>query len=131
MNLEQTERRYVEVSNQTGKEFKMAQSKSAAKVSNTEAEQLSEQITALKADIASISNILVDMGSTRKDAIASAASDNVAQLRSAGEKYLKEAQTKAEDVAKQSADAVRNQPATAVGIAVGVGFLLGFLSGRK
>lgn len=109
----------------------MAQSKSAAKVSNSEAEQLSQEIEALKADITSLTKTLVDMGASRRDAIASTASDNVAQLRSAGEKYLKDAQVKAEDMATQSAEAVRKQPAAAVGIAVGVGFLLGFLSGRK
>ncbi|MEO3415095.1 hypothetical protein AAFO92_10595 [Roseovarius sp. CAU 1744] len=109
----------------------MAQSKTAAKISNSEAEQLADQIEALKADISSITQTLADMGSSRRDALASAASDNVAQLRSTGERYLKDAQTKAEDIAAQSADAVRKQPATAVGLAVGVGFLLGFLSGRK
>lgn len=109
----------------------MAQSKSPTKVSNAEAEQLSAQIEALKADISTISKTLVDMGSARGDAIATAATDNVAQLRQTGEKYLNDAQEKAGDIAHQSAEAVRQQPATAVGIAVGVGFLLGFLSGRK
>lgn len=109
----------------------MTQSKAATKVSNSEAEQLSEQINALKADISMISKTLVDMGSSRKEAIADTASDNVALLRSTGEKYVKEAQHRAEDIAHQSVEAVRQQPASAVGIAVGLGFLLGFLSGRK
>lgn len=109
----------------------MAQSKSAAKVSNAEVEQLTDQIDALKSDIVTISKTLTEMGAARRDAIASGASEKVAQLRSTGEKHLKDAQIKAEDMASQTADAVRRQPAAAVGIAVGVGFILGFLSGRK
>lgn len=109
----------------------MAQSKSVTKISNSEAEQLSNQIAALKEDIATISKTIVDMGSARGEAVATQTSEKVAQLRKQGEKQLQEAQAKAEDLAEQASDAVRRQPATAVGIAVGVGFLLGFLSGRK
>jgi ElaB/YqjD/DUF883 family membrane-anchored ribosome-binding protein len=32
---------------------------------------------------------------------------------------------------QQAADQVRNQPAAAVGLAVGLGFLVGFMTGRK
>lgn len=109
----------------------MAQSKSAAKVSESEAQQLSNQINSLKTDIAAISQTLVEMGSARRDAVVSDASEKVAHLRDRGEKTLQDAQASVEDLTQQATDAVRNQPATAVGIAVGVGFLLGFLSGRK
>ncbi len=58
-------------------------------------------------------------------------SEKVAHLRKRGEAQLQDAQVKVEDLANQATEAVRNQPATAVGIAVGVGFVLGFLTGRK
>ncbi|WP_306113383.1 MULTISPECIES: YqjD family protein [unclassified Roseovarius] len=109
----------------------MAQSKSATKASASETEQLSAQIDALKDDIATISKTLVEMGSARRDAVVNDASEKVAHLKTSSEKRLQEMQGKAEEIANRTGDAVRNQPATAVGIAVGVGFLLGFLSGRK
>ncbi|MFD3190413.1 YqjD family protein [Sedimentitalea sp. HM32M-2] len=109
----------------------MTQSKTAAKVSESEAQQLSNQIDALKTDIAAISQTLVEMSAARREAVVADASEKVAHLRDRGEKTLQDAQASVEDLTQQATDAVRNQPATAVGIAVGVGFLLGFLSGRK
>lgn len=109
----------------------MAQSKSATKMSDAEAQQLSDQITALKGDIASISQTLTDMGSARRDAVVSEASDKVAHLRKRGEQGLQEAQAKAEELADRATESVRKQPAAAMGIAVGLGFALGYLTGRK
>ncbi len=109
----------------------MAQSKTATKSSAPEVEQLSAQIDALKDDIANISETLLDMGSARREAAVKGASEKVAHLKSSSEKRLQEMQEKVEDIASRTGDAVRNQPATAVAIAVGVGFLLGFISGRK
>lgn len=109
----------------------MAQSETAMKASKSEAQQLSDQIEALKSDIASISQTLVDMGTVRRDAVVSEASDKVAHLRKRSEQQLHDAQAKVEDIANQTTEAVRQQPAAAVGIAVGLGFMLGFLTGRK
>ncbi|WP_299845932.1 hypothetical protein [uncultured Roseovarius sp.] len=109
----------------------MAQSKAGAKTSTPETERLSAQIDALEDSIAKISKTLVEMGSARRDAVISDATEKVAHLKTSSEKHLQEMQDKAEDIANRTGDAVRRQPATAVGLAVGVGFLLGFLSGRK
>ncbi|SFN62994.1 Membrane-anchored ribosome-binding protein, inhibits growth in stationary phase, ElaB/YqjD/DUF883 family [Roseovarius lutimaris] len=109
----------------------MAQSKSAATPSDAETRELSDQIAALKADLAQISQTLVDMGETRREAAVNSATKKASELREQGEQHLQHAQAKVEDLTSQTTDAVRNQPAAAVGIAVGIGFLLGFLSGRK
>ena len=109
----------------------MAQLKSAATSGEAETTDLSGQIAALKADLAQISQTLVDMGDSRREAAVESAARKAAKLREQGEKQLQNAQARVEDLTSQTADAVRNQPAAAIGIAVGVGFLLGFLSGRK
>lgn len=109
----------------------MAQSKSALKENQSDTAQLSHQIETLKSDIASISQTLVDMGAARSEAVANDASRKVAHIRKQGEQTLQDAQAKVEDLTHQATDAVRQQPAAAVGLAVGVGFALGYLTGRK
>lgn len=83
-------------------------------------EQLSEQMAILRQDISAISRSLADLGVSTKDAALESARQKAAELRVSGE-----------ELGQQAVDAVRQQPAAAVGIAVGVGFLLGFLTGRK
>ena len=94
-------------------------------------EQLSLQIAALKKDIAGITTTLSNLGSSTGAAAVNTAKRTAEDLRIAGERKVAEAQVTAEDLGKQAADAVRQQPAAAMGLAVGLGFLLGFLSGRK
>ena len=94
-------------------------------------DQLAEQMSVLRNDIAAISKSLADLGGSTKDAAMQSAREAAAELRQKGEKQLHQAQDRAEELGQQAADAVRQQPAAAVGLAVGVGFLLGFLTGRK
>ncbi len=108
----------------------MAQAKTAA-TPERDIEQLSEQIAALKQDMAEISHTLGELGRSSRDAAAGQARRKASELRAAGERQIDAAQHRAEELGHQAADAVRQQPAAAVGLAVGVGFLLGFMTGRK
>lgn len=92
---------------------------------------LSAQIEALKADISRITTTLSDMGTARKDAAVTSAKEQAAHLRAEGHKQLEMAQATAEDYGAQAADAIRRQPAAAVGMAVAAGFIAGLLTGRK
>ncbi|MFV0245114.1 MAG: YqjD family protein [Qingshengfaniella sp.] len=94
-------------------------------------EQLSAQIATLKKDIAEISTTLGDLGIASRDAAISRTRQKAAELREAGEEQLTRAQKQAEALGHQANDAIRDQPAAAMGLAVGLGFLLGFLTGRK
>ena len=109
----------------------MAQAKTALKPTDSESEQLSKQIADLKADLAAISKTLSEMGTARSDAAFESVRESALALRDQGEKALKDAQTRARDVGHQAADAVREQPAMAVGLAVGLGFLIGLVTARK
>ncbi|VVT19376.1 conserved hypothetical protein [Roseovarius sp. EC-HK134] len=109
----------------------MAQAKSADTSPQDEMDHLSQQISTLREDISAISKTLAGLGGTTRDAAVDGARRKVSQLRDASSEQLHAAQHHAEDMGQQAADAVRNQPAAAVGLAVGVGFLLGFLTGRK
>lgn len=110
----------------------MAQAKAAeSSTPQKDIEHLSEQIATLKRDMAEISHTLGDLGRSSRDAAADQARRKAAELRAAGERQIDAAQHRAEELGHQAADAVRQQPAAAVGLAVAVGFLLGFMTGRK
>ncbi len=109
----------------------MANSSSAAKSAKDDVQQLSEQIGILRKDIAEISDTLASLGAHSKEAAAANVKTSVARLQQRGEAGLEMAQSAAEDLGNQAADAVRSQPAAAVGLAIGLGFLLGFVSGRR
>lgn len=109
----------------------MSQAKSVTETPQDNVEALAEQMRILRADMAAISKTLGDLSVNTKDAAIRSARDKAAELRETGEEQLHNAQIRAEELGQQAVDAVRKQPATAVGLAVGVGFLLGFLSGRK
>lgn len=109
----------------------MAQVKAANDAAQDNVDDLAEQMKILRSDIAAISKTLGDLGVNTKDAALRTARQKAADLRETSEEQLHYAQLRAEEMGQQAVDAVRKQPATAVGLAVGVGFLLGFISGRK
>ena len=101
----------------------MAQTKAANTIpedTQDHLDQLSEQIAVLRQDISAISKSIGDIGTSTKDAAVASARQKATDLRASSE-----------EMGQQAVDAVRQQPAAAVGMAVGVGFLLGFLTGRK
>jgi len=109
----------------------MAQAKTSDASPQNDIDQLSQQIATLKQDIAEISTTLGGLGQSSRDAAVKRARDTAAALKETGEQHMQSAQRHAEEMGQQATDAVRRQPAAAVGIAVGVGFLLGFMTGRK
>lgn len=102
-----------------------------AKATDKHVEDLSKQIDALKGDIASIAQILSEMGRDQGNATAQRVRDTASDLRARGERQLHHAQAQAHELGGQAADAVRQQPAAAMGIAMGLGFILGFLTSRR
>jgi ElaB/YqjD/DUF883 family membrane-anchored ribosome-binding protein len=105
----------------------MAQSTNGAATS----EDLERQIEALKNDVASISRILADMGAQRRDDLKESVGRTAADLRARGEATVNDARDRGLELGEQAADAVRRQPATSIGLAVGLGFLIGFMTGRR
>jgi len=66
-------------------------------------------------------------GAAARDKVQASGEDALAR----GQQYADAARTKASDGAAQALEQVRRQPAAAVGIAVGVGFLVGLVAGRR
>lgn len=95
------------------------------------AEDLHAQIAALKSDLSALSNTIADMGTARKDQIKASAADAATQLQAQGKAVMQDAQAMAGQAAEKAQQSVRDNPAAAVGIATGLGFVLGFLTARK
>ncbi|MEM8655274.1 MAG: hypothetical protein AAGF36_11050 [Pseudomonadota bacterium] len=100
------------------------------------------QIETIKSDIATLTALIGDVATQKKDDAAAAASNTAAKLKTAAADQATMAQvraaemgdavrTAAEDGYAQTEDAIRRQPAMAVGIAASVGFLVGLLAARR
>ncbi|WP_299564714.1 DUF883 domain-containing protein [uncultured Sulfitobacter sp.] len=84
-------------------------------------EDLSVQIEILKDDLASLTNSISEYGSAKTHQATDAARAKATELRTAG-------RDRAAASYEQAEDFVRTQPATALGIAAGLGFLMGIFS---
>ncbi len=87
-------------------------------------EDLSTQIAILKDDIAALTSTVSDYGKSKSRQVAGQARTTAHDLANSGRDKALEAQDTAEEF-------IRTQPATAVGIAAGVGFLVGLIASRR
>lgn len=103
----------------------------AKKEAEMTAVELSEQIAVLKADIAGLASTLASMGKAKGQAVADAARHDVAAIRAKGEEQAAALATQAKNLADEAETFVRTRPTTALGIAVGLGFVIGLLTNRR
>lgn len=107
----------------------------AAAQTKTEAapstDDLAQQIDSLRADISAIATTLGKMGRAQGEAAIHTARGKAQALKAEGDAVYEAAAMRASEAAAQAEEAVRQRPATALGIAMGVGFLIGYLTGRK
>ena len=87
-------------------------------------EDLSAQIETLKNDIATLTGSLSNYGKATTEEAKQKAKETISDLGAAGREKAHDAQSQAEEF-------IRTQPATALGIATGIGFLIGLLMSRR
>ena len=87
-------------------------------------EDLSTQIDILKTDLSNLTQALSEYGISKSHEASQTAKDAASQVSAASRKKAYEAQAQAEEF-------VHSQPATALGIAAGLGFLIGMMTARK
>ena len=119
----------------------MAQSQTTAHIKDVESQAqqaagndnaaLKAQIETLKADLASITDLLGEIGARRKDETVDAARARYESAKRDGERLYEDARHRANDAQDQALEAIRRQPETAIGIAVAAGFLAGLITSRK
>lgn len=105
----------------------------AQKVNGTTATtaDLSDQINTLKDDLGALTKIIADLGKEKGDDAVSAVKARASALKNTAEETADLARAKSADLQDQANDFVKTQPAMALGIAAGVGFLVGILGSRK
>lgn len=101
------------------------------KITEPSAEDLRQELDRLREDMARIAGTLADLGRHRGEAVADSLRDNASRLYAAGEQRAEDLARRATDAYAECNDMVRRQPATAMGIAAGLGFLAGLLLARK
>jgi ElaB/YqjD/DUF883 family membrane-anchored ribosome-binding protein len=79
----------------------------------TSVEDLSKQIDALKNDLSALTQTLADYGVAKSETAANAAKDKALEAQLHAEEFI------------------RTQPATSLGLAAGLGFLVGLITARR
>ncbi|MFQ1702081.1 YqjD family protein [Loktanella agnita] len=99
--------------------------------SEAKSEDLRSEIDTLRADLASLTSTISSLGRAKGDEALSAAKAKAAEVRSKAADHAETAKLQATELQHQATDYVRTNPGTALGIAAGAGFLLGYLGSRK
>lgn len=93
-------------------------------------EDLSIQVAALKTDLANLTAAIGDIGRAEKSRLANVAKDTRDAVKERGEKHAQELKQTTDRYLRDGETFVRENPATALGIVAGIGFLFGLLSRR-
>ncbi|WP_434289623.1 DUF883 family protein [Celeribacter sp. SCSIO 80788] len=92
---------------------------------------LSAQIETLKADVAALTSTFADYARAQKEHLGATAEDTYEAAKQKGAETAHQARQQARDAYAGAEKAVRDNPAASVGIAAGVGFLVGLLTARR
>ena len=95
------------------------------------AEELSEQLAILRDDIAALKSTMAEYGRAQGTHLRAVASDAVNEAAARGAAKADELKVAAARTYSDTENAVRANPAAAVGIAAGFGFLFGALMSRR
>lgn len=97
--------------------------------------EIATQLAALRADLDGLRAAVAAFGQAQVDELRETAQETASDLRARGEAKLRAgaevAQEQAQDAFNRTADFVARQPGTAIGLAAGLGFLLGLLTQRR
>lgn len=105
---------------------------SEAKTSGADgSDDLRRQLEALRADLASVTSTLAEIGKHKGDAVAGSLRDGASKIFAAGEEKAGQMAHAAGDIYAEYSEMTRRNPATALGIAAGVGFIVGLLLSRR
>ena len=96
-----------------------------------DAADLSEQIETLRNDLATLTQAIADLGKAKGDDAVNAAKTTLSDARDQAADAAETARLQAMELQDKADTFIKNQPATALGIVAGIGFLVGFLGSRK
>jgi len=92
---------------------------------------VTEQLSILRDDLNSITATIAELAQAKGADLSQAAQDRLDAAKASANAGVEHAKLQAVHLNSQANDFVRTQPAAALGIAAGLGFLIGMLSSRK
>ncbi|WP_050524332.1 DUF883 family protein [Pseudorhodobacter wandonensis] len=92
---------------------------------------LSKQVAVLREDIANLTAIVSEYGKAQSGQIKSLVANKAADLADTGATAANAAKATAKVAYSEAEEKIRENPASAVGIAAGLGFLVGILTSRR
>ncbi|PTX57070.1 ElaB/YqjD/DUF883 family membrane-anchored ribosome-binding protein [Litoreibacter ponti] len=99
--------------------------------SNASADDVAAQLDTLRKDVSDLTSLIADLGKAKGGEISDAAKAKVDELHASARERAAAASDQAAALQGQANDFIKNQPAAALGIAAGLGFLVGLMSSRK
>ncbi|MBS8225661.1 DUF883 family protein [Vannielia litorea] len=112
----------------------MAQAKTTADSTSSSSkpeDEVSAQIAALKSDISALTNAVAELGRAKTSEFQSYAKSKASEAKAKAHEGADYVKHNAEYAYGRANDFVTERPATAIGIAAAVGFLIGHFSSRK
>ncbi|WP_375691461.1 YqjD family protein [Pseudooceanicola sp. LIPI14-2-Ac024] len=98
---------------------------------STDTDDIQKQLSALQADMSELTKLVGDYGKSQGSRFQAAAKDTVDKLRHDAEAQYHKAEAQMHDSYAKAEQAVRENPGMALGIAAGVGFVVGLLASRR
>ena len=92
---------------------------------------VTKQMAILRDDIAALTATVAEYGKAQGSLLKTTAAEKAANLANTGAATADAIKLKAEKTYSDAEEAVRMNPATAVGIAAGIGFLVGMMTARR
>ncbi|SOH92971.1 Membrane-anchored ribosome-binding protein, inhibits growth in stationary phase, ElaB/YqjD/DUF883 family [Monaibacterium marinum] len=93
--------------------------------------ELQQQVEALKADIAALTDTMTSLGKQKVSATKGEVEQQAAALRARGKDAMDYAGSEVERLSGEAERTVRERPMTSLAVAAGVGVLFGLLTARK
>ncbi len=92
---------------------------------------VAQQLAVLREDIATLTATIAEYGKAQGSAMKASAAEKAAEFAQTGASAADAIKAQAEKSYSDAEEAVRTNPAAAVGIAAGLGFLVGMLTARR
>jgi len=109
----------------------MATAKTTNGRSTPDSADIAAQLETVKADLAALSQTMADYGRGKGAEARAHVNERANDLSDAARLKGEQARAEIDRMTAQTGDMVRSNPGAALGVAAGVGFLVGFLSSRR
>ncbi len=97
----------------------------------SDSEALSDQIKTLRADVASLAELVGDIGKRRGAEYKAAGEAKAHEMRDRGEQAMRDAGARVAELEENARGQIQANPFQAIGLAAAVGFLIGYVGSRR